>query len=100
MRVCGYASLCSSDNKRRTRHVQNTSEPEWHQTLVFMNLTRQQLASQTLELTVWDYDRFKAHDFLGETSLNLSGTRWALYFSLLREPLSDVTRDVESMRLL
>jgi len=38
-----------------------------------MNLTRQQLASRTLELTVWDYDRFKAHDFLGEVALNMSG---------------------------
>jgi len=40
-----------------------------------MNLTRQQLTSQTLELTVWDYDRFKTHDFLGEVSLNMSGKR-------------------------
>jgi len=65
----------SSDNKRRTRYVQSSCEPEWHQTLVFMNLTRQQLTSQTLELTVWDYDRFKTHDFLGEVSLNMSGKR-------------------------
>ena len=73
------AFLYSSDNKRRSRYVQNTSEPEWHQTLVFMNLTRQQLVSQTLELTVWDYDRFKTHEFLGEVSLNMSGKRCALY---------------------
>jgi len=45
---------------------------------VFINLTRQQLASQTLELTVWDYDRFKTHDFLGEVSLNMSGNRHPL----------------------
>jgi len=43
-----------------------------------MNLTRQQLAGQTLELTVWDYDRFKTHDFLGEVSLNMSGNELAL----------------------
>ena len=82
---------CSSDNKRRTRYVQSTSEPEWHQTLVFMNLTRQQLASQTLELTVWDYDRFKTHDFLGELSLNMSGmvglySVCAVFFHLRLKP--------------
>jgi len=64
--------------------VQSTCEPEWHQTLVFMNLTRQQLASRTLELTVWDYDRFKAHDFLGEVALNMSGKNRTLYFHDLR----------------
>ena len=67
--------VCSPDNKRRTRYVQGTSDPEWHQTLVFINLTRQQLVNQTLELTVWDYDRFKTHDFLGEVILNMSGKR-------------------------
>jgi len=72
--------MCSSDNKRRTRYVQGSCEPEWHQTLVFMNLTRKQLVSQTLELTVWDYDRFKTHDFLGEVSLNMSGKHCELYF--------------------
>jgi len=76
--------VCSSDsNKRRTRYVQGTTEPEWHQTLVFMNLTRQQLASQTLELTVCDYDRFKTQpqDFLGQLSLNMAGRRRSgLYF--------------------
>jgi len=82
-KLCVKIVMClrSSDNKRRTRYVQNTCEPEWHQTLVFVNLTRQKLVTQTLELTVWDYDRYKTHDFLGEVSLNMSGKSWHLAVS-------------------
>ena len=74
--------VCSPDNKRRTRYVQGTSDPEWHQTLVFINLTRQQIVNQTLELTVWDYDRYKTHDFLGEVILNMSGNCCIMCISL------------------
>ena len=77
-RACVCVCLSSSDNKRRTRYVQSTCDPEWHQTLVFINFTRQHLVSQTLELTVWDYDRFKTHEFLGEVNLNMSGKRRAV----------------------
>lgn len=49
--------------------------PEWHQTLVFMKLARAELASRSLEITTWHYDRFKANEFLGEVVMSLSGTR-------------------------
>ena len=62
------------DSKRRTKYIPKTLDPEWHQTLVFMNLSSPaELASKTLEVSVWDYDRFKTNDFLGEVVLNLSG---------------------------
>lgn len=31
---------------------------------------RMQLMKKTLEVTVWDYDRFSSNDFLGEVSLD------------------------------
>ena len=36
-------------------------------------MARGELQNKVLELTVWDYDRFKANDFLGELILELSG---------------------------
>ncbi|PVD25129.1 hypothetical protein C0Q70_15627 [Pomacea canaliculata] len=60
------------ENKRRTKHIPRTLNPEWHQTLVFQDVARGELQNKVLELTVWDYDRFKANDFLGELVLELS----------------------------
>uniref|UniRef100_X1Z4G7 C2 domain-containing protein n=1 Tax=Capitella teleta TaxID=283909 RepID=X1Z4G7_CAPTE len=64
--------IYSADNKRRTKSIPRTLDPEWHQTLVFMKISRDELHSKTMEVTVWDYDRFKPNDFLGEVLLDLS----------------------------
>ncbi|XP_062612392.1 uncharacterized protein LOC134274153 [Saccostrea cucullata] len=61
-----------SENKRRTKHISRTLNPEWHQTVVFQNLHHEEVKYKTLEITVWDYDRFKANDFLGEVVIDLS----------------------------
>ena len=68
-----YAHGYRPENKRRTKHIARTLNPEWHQTLVFQDVARGELQNKVLELTVWDYDRFKANDFLGELILELSG---------------------------
>ncbi|XP_071081619.1 uncharacterized protein [Haliotis cracherodii] len=60
------------ENKRRTRHISRTLNPEWHQTLMFQNVARGELLNKVLEITLWDYDRFKTNDFLGELILELS----------------------------
>ncbi|XP_069141623.1 protein piccolo-like isoform X2 [Argopecten irradians] len=61
-----------AENKRRTKHISKTLCPEWYQTVVFQDLHREELQYKTLEITVWDYDRFKANDFLGEVIIDLS----------------------------
>ncbi|XP_021364815.1 uncharacterized protein LOC110457754 isoform X2 [Mizuhopecten yessoensis] len=61
-----------AENKRRTKHISKTLSPEWYQTVVFQDLHREELQYKTLEITVWDYDRFKANDFLGEVIIDLS----------------------------
>ncbi len=66
-------TCCSTDNKRRTKYIPRTLDPEWHQTLVFMSIPRDELDGKTLEVTVWDYDRFKPNDFIGEVLLDLRG---------------------------
>ena len=63
----------SNGTKQRTKYIPKTLDPEWHQTLVFMDIPRKSINSKTLEVTVWDYDRFKNNDFMGEVKLNLSG---------------------------
>ncbi|XP_039617399.1 protein piccolo-like isoform X2 [Polypterus senegalus] len=64
----------SVENKRRTKHVQKSLNPEWNQTVIYKNIHLEQLKKKTLEVTVWDYDRFSSNDFLGEVLIDLSNT--------------------------
>ncbi|XP_032489075.1 double C2-like domain-containing protein alpha [Phocoena sinus] len=57
----------SAEYKRRTKYVQKSLNPEWNQTVIYKNISMEQLKKKTLEVTVWDYDRFSSNDFLGET---------------------------------
>jgi Ca2+-dependent lipid-binding protein len=59
-------------NKRRTKYISNTSNPEWHQTVDYL-VDYNQLQSHFLEFTVWDYDKYNDNICLGQLILSLSG---------------------------
>ncbi|NXX46591.1 PCLO protein, partial [Tricholaema leucomelas] len=61
-----------AEYKRRTKHIQKSLNPEWNQTVIYKNISVEQLKKKTLEVTVWDYDRFSSNDFLGEVLIELS----------------------------
>jgi hypothetical protein len=47
---------------------------------------REELQYKMLEFTVWDYDRFKANDFLGQVTIDLKGkykTKNSFFFRIL-----------------
>lgn len=62
----------SEKSKRRTKTIANTNEPKWNQTFVYSPLRRSDLKTRALEITVWDYDRYGANDFLGEVVIELA----------------------------
>lgn len=62
----------SEKSKRRTKTLANTNEPCWNQTFVYSGLRRADLKMRVLEVTVWDYVRYGANDFLGEVLLELN----------------------------
>ncbi|XP_053575139.1 protein piccolo [Bombina bombina] len=64
----------SAEYKRRTKYVQKSLNPEWNQTVIYKNISMEQIKKKTLEVTVWDYDRFSSNDFLGEVLIDLSNT--------------------------
>nr|XP_014698675.2 protein piccolo [Equus asinus] len=64
----------SAESKRRTKYVQKSLNPEWNQTVIYKSISMEQLKKKTLEVTVWDYDRFSSNDFLGEVLIDLSST--------------------------
>ncbi|NXM35438.1 PCLO protein, partial [Oxyruncus cristatus] len=68
----GVIFLADAEYKRRTKYVQKSLNPEWNQTVIYKNISTEQLKKKTLEVTVWDYDRFSSNDFLGEVLIELS----------------------------
>ncbi|XP_068215845.1 regulating synaptic membrane exocytosis protein 2-like [Palaemon carinicauda] len=62
----------SEKSKRRTKAIGNSLDPRWNQTFVYCPLRRAELKTRSLEITVWDYDRYGANDFLGEFGNDLN----------------------------
>ncbi|XP_071551521.1 uncharacterized protein [Panulirus ornatus] len=62
----------SEKSKRRTKAIANSLDPRWNQTFIYSPLRRAELKSRSLEITVWDYDRYGANDFLGEVVVDLN----------------------------
>ncbi len=50
-----------------------TLNPVWNHTSVYKNIHREELKNKTLELAVWDWDRFTSNDYLGVVNIELSG---------------------------
>ncbi|XP_072003381.1 protein piccolo isoform X3 [Engystomops pustulosus] len=66
----------SAEHKRRTKYVQKSLNPEWNQTVIYKSISMEQLKKKTLEVTVWDYDKFSSNDFLGEVLIDLSNASY------------------------
>ncbi|XP_070515527.1 regulating synaptic membrane exocytosis protein 2 isoform X3 [Cardiocondyla obscurior] len=62
----------SEKSKRRTKTVANTNDPRWNQSFVYNGVRRSELRKRALEISVWDYARYEANDFLGEAVLELA----------------------------
>ncbi|XP_011501692.1 PREDICTED: regulating synaptic membrane exocytosis protein 1 [Ceratosolen solmsi marchali] len=64
----------SEKSKKRTKTLANTNEPRWDQTFVYSGIRWSELRQRSLEITIWDYGRYGANDFLGEIILNLAAS--------------------------
>ncbi|XP_044572837.1 regulating synaptic membrane exocytosis protein 2 isoform X8 [Drosophila ananassae] len=62
----------SHKSKRRTKTVGTTCEPRWGQTFIYSGLRRCDLNGRLLEVTLWDYVRYGANDFIGEVVIDLA----------------------------
>jgi len=62
----------SKQSKQKTAVKKKTVNPKWDQTLIFSGVSLSDLTQRSLELTVWDHDRFNRNDFLGGVRLNLA----------------------------
>ncbi|KAL3317563.1 hypothetical protein Ciccas_003784, partial [Cichlidogyrus casuarinus] len=64
------------DFNRQTKYIDNSLEPEWQQTMVFMNCLKKSLKKRVIEITVWDFDRLKTNDFMGQTLIHLNSDKF------------------------
>lgn len=55
---------------------------EWYQIVIFQNIYYEEVKYKILEIIVWDYDRFKVNDFLGEVVIDLVGEVFVYVFFL------------------
>ncbi|XP_047736785.1 regulating synaptic membrane exocytosis protein 1 [Hyalella azteca] len=62
----------SEKSKRRTKTIAGTCQPRWNQTFVYAPVRVAELRQRSLQVTVWDYDRFGTNDFLGEVLVDLN----------------------------
>ena len=55
----------TKSSKKKTLHQRKTVNPEWNETISY-KMSRVELLNKTLQLSVWNHDRFGRNDFLGE----------------------------------
>uniref|UniRef100_A0A1B6J463 C2 domain-containing protein n=1 Tax=Homalodisca liturata TaxID=320908 RepID=A0A1B6J463_9HEMI len=58
-------------SKQKTPVLRKCCSPAWHHTFTYAGVTLDELASRSLELTIWDHDRLASNEFLGGVRLNL-----------------------------
>merc|ERR550519_2170997 len=65
-----------SRGKQKTGICRRTTSPRWEQTIVWEDLTMEEVMERSLELAIWDHDRIgKTQDFLGGARFNLGSGR-------------------------
>ncbi|KAF6207899.1 hypothetical protein GE061_016348 [Apolygus lucorum] len=62
----------SRSTKQKAPVVKKTCNPAWNHTFTYNNVSIDELADRSLELTLWDHDRLASNEFLGGVRLNLS----------------------------
>ncbi|OQV23161.1 Regulating synaptic membrane exocytosis protein 2 [Hypsibius exemplaris] len=67
----------SEQTKRRTKIISKTNDPQWQQIFYYAPLKESELEDLTLEIMVWDYERYKqtSNEFVGEVLIGL-GSDW------------------------
>ncbi|CAL8082069.1 unnamed protein product [Orchesella dallaii] len=70
--VCNLYPERVLENQRRTRHVPMCSEPEFHQTMVYPNVSVNELKEKLLEVCVWNYNSTGDDELFGKVILPLS----------------------------
>ena len=47
-----------------------TLEPKWNQTFIYAPMKRNEIKTQSLQMTVYDYDRIGSGEYVGEVRMS------------------------------
>ena len=62
----------SEKSKRRTKTIPNTCDPTWNQTFMYYPIKESDFRDHILEVTVWDFNKHGASQFMGEVLIDLN----------------------------
>ncbi|GBM68698.1 Synaptotagmin-like protein 5 [Araneus ventricosus] len=57
--------------KQKTPVVRKSNHPKWYYTVIYEDLSVEELRERSLELTVWDHDKIARNHFVGGVRLNV-----------------------------
>ncbi|KAG8181501.1 hypothetical protein JTE90_010172 [Oedothorax gibbosus] len=83
----------SKCTKQKTPVVRRSGHPKWYYTLIYEDLSQEELKERSLELTLWDHDKIANNRFMGGIRLNV-GT--GMYHGLSVDWM-DARRDESSL---
>ncbi|GFT12437.1 synaptotagmin-like protein 4 [Nephila pilipes] len=61
----------SKTAKQKTPVVKKSNHPKWYYTVIYEDLSVEELRERSLELTVWDHDKITRNHFVGGVRLNV-----------------------------
>ncbi|GIY63711.1 synaptotagmin-like protein 5 [Caerostris extrusa] len=61
----------SKTAKQKTPVVRKSNHPKWYYTVIYEDLSIEELKERSLELTVWDHDKITRNNFVGGVRLNV-----------------------------
>ncbi|CAG2192916.1 unnamed protein product [Mytilus edulis] len=62
----------SEKSKRRTKTIASTNDPTWNQNIYVLSIKESDFRDHILEVTVWDYNKHGASQFMGEVLIDLN----------------------------
>ncbi|KAL3103180.1 hypothetical protein niasHS_002366 [Heterodera schachtii] len=81
----------SEKSRRQSKVIADTLAPVWNEHFFYEGLDERAIAERVLEVTLWDFDAFGSHSFLGETLIELSNA--PLNNRTLVYPITDLDDD-------
>lgn len=63
--------IFSEKSKRRTKTIASTCDPSWNQTFMYYPIKESDFRDHILEVTLWDYNKHGASQFMGEVGSTL-----------------------------
>ncbi|XP_054715315.1 uncharacterized protein LOC129224791 [Uloborus diversus] len=83
----------SKSSKQKTPVVKKSRHPKWYYTMIYEDMSIEELKERSLELTIWDHDKITSNEFMGGVRLN---TGLGLYHGVSVDWM-DARRDESSL---